>query len=246
MIPNPCSICHQHAPADCYLCDACTYRVRSWLAGLPQQAALLRLCLAPAVGPAQRGGSGRAHSPVPVDLRVLDLLGPGSPVPLADPHGDQTAGVPITALLAGWAHYIATDVPVVRVGPDGVVRTGGDLRAVAVPRSGTGITAWSTWLIRYLPYAVTRPYAVDLHEQLQHLADRIQRITHTRPRRRHKDAPCPGCSAFALVEQDTELLITCEACGQVLTPAGYDQHRAQVMPALAAIALRIAARQAAA
>lgn len=234
-----CDICHHTTGADRYLCEACEYRARSWLTGLPGQAELLRDFLEPTAGPAQRGGSGRAHSPLPVDLRALDLLGPGRPTPLDDPHGDQSAGVPISALLAGWAHYIATDVPIVYTDPRGVLRTGAFLHATAVPRSGTGITAWSTWLVRYLPYTVTRPYAADLYEQLQHLQDRIQRITDARPGRRQKQAPCPVCQAFALIEQDGELHIVCDACGHRLTTTEYIEHRDQVMPALTALALRM-------
>lgn len=240
---NTCDICHRHAPAGCYLCEACEYRARTWLARMPGQTQLLLDCLEPSVGPAQRGGSGRAHSPLPVDLRVLDLIGPGHVVALQDPHGDQSAGVPINALLAGWAQYIATDVPIVYTDTDGVLRTGAHLHATARPRSGTGITAWSTWLVRYLPYAVTRPYAVDLYQQLQDVVDRIQRITHTRPRRHPKDAPCPSCSAFALVAVDDEWHISCQACCMRLTPDEYTEHRARIMPALARVALLMEAQR---
>ncbi|MGW1182985.1 hypothetical protein ACWD7Y_05205 [Streptomyces drozdowiczii] len=233
-----CEICHHTTATGRYLCDACEYRARAWLAGLPEQVELLQHCLAPATGPAQRGGTGRAHSPLPVDLRVLDLLGPGHVVPLEDPHGDQSAGVPVTALLAGWAHYIACDVlPAIYIDEHGVLRRAGT--ASACPRSGEGVTAWSTWLARYLPHAVTRPYAVEMYEQLHDVVDRIERITHSRPRRRRRQAPCPDCTAFALVEQETELHISCDACGCRLTPDEYAAHRAEVMPALAALALRI-------
>jgi ribosomal protein S27E len=189
------------------------------------------------VGPAQRGGSGRAHSPLPVDLRVLDLLGAGHAVPLEDPHGDQTGGVPVGALLTGWAHYIADDIlPTVYIDEHGTLR-----RTVPVSagvRTGD-IAGWATWLVRYLPHTVTRPYAAELYEQLQELVARIERLTHTRPRRRLRQAPCPDCSAFALVEQETELHITCDACGHRLTPDEYTAHRDQVMPALTALALRM-------
>ncbi|MFS0698332.1 hypothetical protein AB6N36_37020, partial [Streptomyces nitrosporeus] len=153
-------------------------------------------------------------------------------MPIADPHGDQTAGVPITALLAGWAHHIASDIPAVHRDAHGVVHVQRHRYAVAWPRTGTGITAWCAWLTAYLPYAVTRPWAAEMHRQLEDLVHRIDRLTGVRPRRTPKDAPCPGCSAFALVEREGELHITCEACGHRLTPDGYLTHRAAVMPAL--------------
>ncbi|WP_299542066.1 hypothetical protein [uncultured Streptomyces sp.] len=224
---NTCSICHQHAPAACYLCDACTYRVHTWLGGIPRTLPLLRAALVPTTGPAQRGGSGRAHSPLPVDVRALDLLGPGQPVPVVDPHGDQAGGIPIGALLAGWARYLATEVPAVWTDAHGTVRI--DRCTDARPRSGTGITAWTTWLQRYLPYAATRPWAEDFYRQLEDLVARIQRITDTRPRRTPMDAPCPACTAFGLARREGEQHIGCEACGHRLLPAAYAAHRDQVM-----------------
>lgn len=241
---NTCEICHQHAPAECHLCEACTYRLHTWLRTLPRHVVLLQACLLPESGPAQRGGAGRAHSPLPVDLRVLDLIGPGHPVPVEDPHGDQSGGIPITALLAGWAHYLAGDVPAVYRDAHGTVRIERHGHASAWPRTGTGITAWCTWLTRYLPYAVTRPWAPAMYTQLEDLIHRIQRITHTRPRRHTMDAPCPGCSAFALQSVDDEWHISCQACTVRLTPDQYDEHRDRIMPGLAVLALRMeAARQ---
>ncbi|MEV7712313.1 hypothetical protein [Streptomyces sp. NPDC088270] len=239
-----CLICQHTAPDDRYLCDACAYRLHTWLRTLPQQATLLQSCLRPDAGLAQRGGNGRAHSPLPVDLRVLDLLGPGHVVPLEDPHGDQTGGVPITPLLAGWARYIASELPAVHRDAHGTVRI--DRCADAWPRAGKGIGAWCTWLSGYLPYAVTRPWAAELYTQVEDLMGRVRRITHTTARRIPRDAPCPACDAFALVGRENELHISCEACGRQLTPDEYIAHRDQVMPALARTALLIAARQAAA
>ncbi|MFJ8883631.1 hypothetical protein ACIRJR_09475 [Streptomyces sp. NPDC102402] len=235
---DTCRICHHTIAEDRYLCDGCEYRAHRWLRGMPGQAALLQACLQPAAGTAQRGGTGRAHSPLPLDLRSLDLLGPGQPVPpLDDPHGDQTGGIPITALLAGWAHYIAADIPAAYRDSYGTERVERQGHAAAWPRTGTGIAAWSTWLVGYLPYAVTRPYAEELYTQLEDLMSRIQRITHTEERRTVKDAPCPACCAFALVQREDALHITCDVCGHRLTPEAYDAHRAAVMPALARTAL---------
>jgi hypothetical protein len=218
--------------------------MHTWLREIPRHLPLLQDSLPPDTGPAQRGGSGRAHSPLPVRVEVLDLLGPGHVVPLADPHGDQSAGVPIAPLLVGWARYLAAEQRCVRRDEHGTVRI--EPCTGPVPRGGSGITAWCSWLGAYLPYAVTRPWAADMYEQLEAVLQRIRRITHTTPRRRSMDAPCPGCSGFALVAVDDEWHISCQACAVRLTPDAYAAHRAQVMPALAAIALRLGVRQAAA
>ncbi|MFC8859307.1 hypothetical protein [[Kitasatospora] papulosa] len=239
-----CSICRHVTTADRYLCEGCEYQARTWLRGMPGQVALLQACLPPAAGPAQRGGTGRAHSPLPLDLRALDLLGPGQPVPVDDPHGDATGGIPIGALLTGWAHYIAADVPAVHRDQHGTVRIERHGHAAAWPRTGTGITAWSTWLTGYLPYAVTRPYSEVMYGQLEDLMRQIQHITHTRERRTAKDAPCPVCRGFCLVQREDALHITCQNCGHRLTPEAYDAHRAIVLPALARTAILMQAAHA--
>ncbi|MFD6421731.1 hypothetical protein [Streptomyces sp. NPDC060198] len=240
---STCTICHTTAPADAYLCDGCAHGLRARLRQIVTDLPLLRAALRPDTGPAQRGGSGRAHSPLPVDVRALDLLGPGHPVPIEDPHGDQTGGIPIGPLLKGWARYLAADVPAVWIDGHGTMRI--DRCTDAQPRTGTGTgtAAWSAFLQAYVPYAVTRPWAEEFYHQVADLVARIERVTHTRPRRTPKDAPCPGCSAFALVEHEDQLHIRCEACGHRLTPDAYAAHRAEVMPALAAVALRIVAAQ---
>lgn len=233
-----CEICRHTTAAGRYLCEACEYRAGSWLTGLPRQVELLQQFLAPAAGPAQRGGTGRAHSPLPVDVRVLDLLGPGQVAPIEDPHGDQSAGIPLEPLIYGWARYLASEIPVVRHDEHGTAR----IEYGTEPASRRGapcLTTWCAWLQTYLPYAVTRPWAAVLYEQLQDAMDRIQRITHARPQRRRRQAPCPDCTAFALMEQDGEFHISCEACGRRMTPDEYTAHRDQVMPALTALALRM-------
>jgi uncharacterized protein (DUF983 family) len=84
---------------------------------------------------------------------------------------------------------------------------------------------------------MTRPWAGELHDQLEDAVRRARALTGTVIRRTPKDAPCPACTAFALVAADGEWHVECEVCGHRLTPDEYDTHRAEVMPALAAIAL---------
>ncbi|MEU2764281.1 hypothetical protein [Streptomyces sp. NPDC007094] len=222
-------------------CEACQYRVHTWLRELPRHQVLLQDMLRPDTGPARRGGVGRAHAPLPVRLDVLDLTGPGQPVLLADPHGDQTGGIPMTPLLYGWARYLAADFPAVRTDGHGTLHI--DRCDGIGVRGGADVPGLCRWLDAYLPYAATRPWWDDLYEQLEQLLHRVRRLTHTRPVTRAKDAPCPLCSAWSLVEREDELHITCTICPARLTPDEYAAHRTAVMPQLTALALHIAAAQ---
>ncbi|MDX3035321.1 hypothetical protein PV515_47035, partial [Streptomyces scabiei] len=61
-----------------HLCPHHTAELRAWLAELPALVADLAEFVEPGGQPhtGRLGGTGRAHAPVPVDLRVLTLLGP--------------------------------------------------------------------------------------------------------------------------------------------------------------------------
>ncbi|MER7696191.1 hypothetical protein [Streptomyces sp. NPDC096095] len=246
---DTCLSCRGRLPDDSLRtgCDACQYSVHTWLRELPRHLPLLQDMLRPDTGPARRGGIGRAHAPLPVRLEVLDLTGPGQPVLLADPHGDQTGGVPMTPLLYGWARYLAADYPSVRTDAHGTVHIercdGARTRAGARVRNVADVPGLCRWLDAYLPYAATRPWWDELYEQLEQLLHRVRRLTHTKPLKRTKDAPCPTCGLWTLEEHEDQLHIMCRACPARLTPEEYDLHRVQVMPALASLALRIAAAQ---
>ena len=67
----------------------------------------------------------------------------------------------------------------------------------------------------------------------------MRSITRTEPRRRSKDAPCPSCGAFGLVEEDWRAYIDCTVCGLLLTLANYNFHVERVMPGLYRTALLI-------
>lgn len=240
---STCSICLT-APCedDRHACRACAYGIRAALAEIPRQLPFLRASLERDGGPAQRG-SGRATAPLPGRLDTLDLLGPGQPVPVADPHGDHTGGIPLTALLHGWATYIAAEVPA-------IVHRPGHPPMVTVcdgpwARRGTGITAWCSWLTAYLPYAAGRPWVGTFAEQLDDALARVRAITRLTPQRRPKMAPCPNCSGFALLEVDGEWYIRCEACPRVMTREEYAEHARQVLPPLTQLAVRMAAAEAA-
>ncbi|MEU1474534.1 hypothetical protein [Streptomyces sp. NPDC005760] len=225
---NACPRCPRTAPDGQHLCPLHAGELRDWLAELPHQARLLEAFAVPAGRPTEGrlGGTGRAHSPVPVDLRVLVLLGPGR----YDPHGpDDDGQAPIRATLGAWAGHIAYSYPSVYRDPYGTART--EPCDQAWPTDGETITGWCTWLTAYLPYALTLPTVAELHRALQDLVHRIRDITHATPHRHFMTAPCPRCDVCALVRTDGIWEIACTACGHRLDPEAYEQHAAATLAA---------------
>lgn len=225
-----CTIGHCPRTADDgqHACPLHADELRAWLAELPQQARLLQEFTASAGAPPQGrlGGSGRAHAPVPVDLRVLALLAPGHADP---PPGEEPDVIPILAFLDAWAGHIAYTHPAVTRDPYGTAHT--RPCEAAHPRHGATITGWCAWLTAYLPHALTQPLIGDLHRQLGDLLTRIRDLTHATPHRHPQAAPCPACDAFALVAVDGQWGITCQACGHHLERTHYDQHAAAFLHA---------------
>ncbi|WP_432247690.1 hypothetical protein ACRAR1_07005 [Streptomyces sanyensis] len=199
--------------------------------------------------PHPRPGRARQHRPRP--LTHAAAPGPHRPDrpraarPPLDAHGDQTGHPPVGAHLAGWARYIASTYPAAHRDAHGTVhvRAGG---AEPHPRAGGGPAGWAAWLITYLPYAAGHDWIGELYRQTEALVWRLRDKTDRRPRRTARTAPCPECSAFGLVSTEGEPHIVCEACGHRLTPEEYRAHSAAVLPALTAIATRIATTQTAA
>lgn len=232
---------HEHRRG---VCDRCARRMSGWLHELDLQRILLQSMLVPGSnGPAQGSvHGGRAHSPLPARGDVLTLLGPGASSTLADPYGDargdQDAGMPLDAVLRGWAEATAEHIRLRADRPEPGSSAATGPRATPWLRPGS---TWSTWLVAYLPWALTAPWAGDLHTELDDLVQHARRITHTEPRRRPKSAPCPACGAFALVEEDWQTYIECTLCEALLTPHEYELHAQSVMPTLYRTALLIAA-----
>ncbi|MEV8245017.1 hypothetical protein AB0R01_14745 [Streptomyces rochei] len=224
---SPCVICPGTALEGQQACRSCAEDLRGWLAELPQQARLLEEFVTPSAGPAQGrlGGTGRAHAPAPVDLRVLALLAPGH----ADaPAGEQPDVVPIRALLGAWAGHIAYHYPAVGRDAYGTAHTRPCDQAQPTADS---ITGWCNWLTGYLPFALTLPLVAELHDQLGDQLAEIRRLTHATPRDHPQGAPCPSCEAFALVRTDGRWGIHCRACGHDMDPEAYDQHAARFLHA---------------
>ncbi|WP_432193792.1 hypothetical protein [Streptomyces sp. bgisy027] len=236
---SSCAICPRTAPDGQHACPLHTDELRAWLAELPYQTRLLEEFVAPAGRPSagRIGGTGRAHAPVPVDMRVLALLGPGHADPgTADEEPDT---IPIRAWLDAWAGFIAYSHPAVRRDLYGTQYTRPCEQAV--PKKGATIPGWCTWLTAYLPHALTHPWIADFHRQLGDLIDRIRDLTHAVPHRHEYAAQCPACEAFALAAVDGQEGITCSRCGHHLTHAEYDQHAADFLRAHQAAATEDAA-----
>ncbi|PZG77140.1 hypothetical protein C1I97_37165 [Streptomyces sp. NTH33] len=230
-----CTICPRDAPDGQHVCPLHADEVRAWLTELPRQARLLAAFVAPAGRPAQGrlGGTGRAHAPLPVDLRVLTLLGPGRADALG---GDDDGTVPILAWLGAWAGHIAYTYPSVARDAHGTAHVqpcdqAWPRQGQEWPRRRETITGWCIWLTRYLPYALTLSDVGDLHQQLGDLIHRVRDLTHAVPHRQEMAAPCPECDAAGLVRTDGQWGISCTVCGHHLEPQAYDDHAAAVLKA---------------
>ncbi|MFE6025558.1 hypothetical protein [Streptomyces niveus] len=204
-------------------------QVGGWLTDLPRQMRHLRAALAPEGRPAQGRIGGSATAPLPVNLSVLNLLGPGWPTPPVDPYGDVTGPVPIGPLLAGWAGYIAYQHQAVWRDAHGTQHNGPC--DGAHPTRGATVTGWCHWLTAYLPYAAQHTWIRDLHHQLDTLMTRIYDLTHAVPHHHRQAAPCPNCRAYALVQVDGQWGVSCEVCGHHLEPEQYTAHAQTVLAA---------------
>lgn len=206
-------------------CGTCRRDLEHALATLPSLVPLLDLLLERGGRPPEGSrGSGRAEAPIPPRLDVLTLIGPGNPTPPIDePEGGGV--IPVLPLLSGWAHYIAQQHRAGWRGLDDTVRVE---PAAAIPRHGTTVAGWCTWLLAYLPYALTQPWTDELHHQLLDLLARCERITGT-PAGTIHDAPCPHCNLCALV-QHGHTGAMCEACGERVTTAQYTTAAAAANP----------------
>jgi hypothetical protein len=233
-----CSICHTRAEDDAPAgaCAACQYRLDYVLRQLVAEVPLLQDRLAPYRSPStgtRHGGA--AHPPLPVDVRVVDLLARHW---LPDPDGQDTGGIPLGPLLVGWCSRLAADYPT-------ITRRGGTVYITPgcepLPRTlGGGLPGWAAWLRAYIPYAATWDRAPELWAAMEDALRRVRQVTGTQPSTRTRHAPCPRCQTFALAVTDGEYHVRCHACGHRMDPEEYAAHAAQTLPGLTAMAVRIA------
>jgi hypothetical protein len=233
-----CTICREPIGVDAarYACTSCERALRQRLRTIVAELPLLRAAMVPGSPSGGRRPVGRAHSPLPVNVRVLDLLGPGATNLFAeDPYGEQTGGIAIGPLLTGWVRWIGEQQLAayrLRHGEDATPPRG------TPPRTG-GIAGLCARLGRQVPYAATRPWVADLDADLADAVRRVRAITGSRPARHIRLAPCPECSAFALVQTDGQWGVRCEACEHRMDPDAYAAHASAVLPSLTAIAVRM-------
>ncbi|MFI5995882.1 hypothetical protein ACIBAC_29030 [Streptomyces sp. NPDC051362] len=222
-----CPVCPRAAPDGQHLCLVHSGELRAWLAEIPSQARILVEFLAPAGRPAQGrlGGTGSATAPVPVDLRVLNLLGPGRYDPR--PDSDDDGPPPLIATLGAWAGHIAYHHPAPTRDSHGTAYIHPCTQAS--PRHGETVTGWCDWLTAYLPLALAQPFAGGLHEAIGDLVHHLRSLTHTTPRQEPRAAPCPSCDLCTLVRTDGRWHIHCLDCGHQMTPDQYDQHAARYL-----------------
>lgn len=204
-----CVCCLRRTPAlGTLVCPLCLGELADGLRELPDLVPLLELLLEPSVQPTTGSRSGgRAHSPAPLNLGLLALLGPGHPTPPLDPLGGGS--IPIGPMLRGWADYIAREHRSGWRTPDGTVRIE---PADPAPRRRTP-AGWCRWLLAYLPYAVTEPWVAEMHAQITDLIARCVREVGGLRRPPVADRPCPKCDRFALVQQYGGRGARCESCG---------------------------------
>ncbi|MET4925482.1 helix-turn-helix domain containing protein [Streptomyces sp. PSRA5] len=204
-------------------------QIAQWLTELPRQMSHLRHALTLEGRPAQGRVGGSATAPIPVNLSVLNLLGPGWPTPPADPYGDTTGPVPIGPLLAGWAGYIAYQHQAAWRDDHGTQHNGPCVGAHST--RGADVAGWCHWLAAYLPYAAEHTWVRDLYQQLDTLMARVYDLTHAVPHRHRQAAPCPNCRGYALVQIDGQFGISCDVCGHHLTPEQYTAHAQTILTA---------------
>jgi hypothetical protein len=240
-----CTICRTPLGLDVerYACQACEHTAAYALRRIVMELPALRAAMVPGSAPGGRRPVGRAHAPLPVVVPVLDLLGPGTEHLLdADPHGEQTGGIPLAPLLTGWVKYISGQQLTAHR-----LRHGDAAQDDTAPRTAaSGIPGLCVTLTRLLPYAVTRPWIDGLHADLTDALHRVRQVTGSRPQTHPRLAPCPACTAFALSLTDGQWHVRCQACGHRIEPEAYAAHAAAVLPALTALAVRMAASEMAA
>ncbi|WP_181786040.1 hypothetical protein [Streptomyces phytophilus] len=213
MAEHVCVCCLRRTAAPGTLsCRLCTGELTDALRELPKLVPLLELLLEPSVQPTtgSRGG-GRAHSPAPLRLDVLTLIGPGHPTPPLDALGG--GDIPILPMVTGWAGYIATQHRTGWRDPSGTVRVA---PADPAPRGAT-LAAWCTWLLAYLPYALTEPWVAEMHTQITGVTALCTRLVGGLRRPAPVDRPCPECGLYALVQRYGGRGATCESCGAQTT-----------------------------
>ncbi|MGW6913733.1 hypothetical protein ACWGB8_07925 [Kitasatospora sp. NPDC054939] len=186
-----------------------TARLRTHLGEMPVLIAHTHLALLPAAGAQGDRVTGATRTPpLPCRLAALDELGP------------RRDGTPTLAILTSWAAAVVEDR---RKANDWT----GWVRVPAGPRLPYALdsehaAATATAALRFhLDYAVLRPYAEDLAEEVAELHHHLSSITGVGPRpARPVRSACPSCRVLGLCER-TDGVRECLACRNTFEPAEY-------------------------
>lgn len=222
-----CAICRRalrQEDAHRTACIRCSHRMRGMLHEIGEQLPFLHASLRLDGAPAQGRSPGRAHAPLPVREDVLSLLGPAAPGPVRDALGDQRGSTPVLAVIHAWAEQLAADL-------------GHKLGPYKIGDNHLG------YLNTHLPFICVCSWAGELYAELAELIQVVRAITRTEPRKRAKDAPCPQCGSFALIEEDWQTYIECGTCAWLMTAEEYAAHHTQVMPPLYRLGVLLVAHQ---
>ncbi|WP_320784160.1 hypothetical protein [Streptomyces sp. CRN 30] len=192
------------------LCGPCVHLIGVWLtAELPRQITVLEASRErETTGVSAGGRTVHPTAPLPGRADILNLLGPAAwDDTVRDPYGeareDQHGAVPIAGTLTAWARVICDD------------------ERHWNPPTSTSPLALAAWLARpaILGWAARRPWAGDLHDELDSMMRTIRATTRISPRRRAVPQPCPRCDSLTLVETDHQLYVECsdENCQALYT-----------------------------
>jgi hypothetical protein len=183
------------------ICARCAHRVGAWLAELPNQIVVLEASRQRETS-GESGGGRTVHRTAPLPGRpdVLNLLGAaawrdGIRDPYGDARADQHGPLPIAGVLIPWVRLVSEER---RWNPP----------ATLTPQ------ALAAWLAhpQALAWAVRRPWAGEMCDELHSMMRTVWGITRLRPRRRAVAQPCPRCESLTLVETDHQLYVDCTTC----------------------------------
>ncbi|NUS24447.1 MAG: hypothetical protein HOV92_09510 [Streptomyces sp.] len=185
---------------------AAATRLQRHLADLPDLLALARLALLPGAGSRGARVSGATRTaPLPLNLDVLNLLGPAAPGVVYDPIGDQDGVVPLGATVASWARLIAEETRQCLL-----VRDIGSHLAFLGRRP---VLAWS----------VLQPWADEYADEIHSVHRHAVRLSRTRPVRTAMSMACPGCDMLSLVREDgQDIECVTPGCPVLMRQGDYD------------------------
>lgn len=188
-------------------CDSCYSRLKTQLAAIPVQYAMLDATPGSNTGEKVRGS---AEPNLKVRIAVLDLLLPANQGTVTDSHGDQTGSVSVATALDCW------------------VTDWAELRGQGEHGPGSTVAAMCAWLADRVDWAFDHHPAVeDFASTIANVLTTLRGVTgDVIAKPIHKDGvPCPRCDFKSLYETSdyVECLEDKGGCGRLLNPPEYHQ-----------------------